>query len=324
MKPLAGFSLALAALAAAAPIAADAQNYPNKMIRVVVPFSPGSGLDTTGRLVSQKLSEAFSQAVVVDNRPGANGEIGSLQVSRSAPDGYVLLLGTTSTHASAVHTSKNLAYDPIKDFTPIAATVSTVVALNVHPSVPAKTAKELIDYAKRNPGKLSYSSPGIGNGLHLIGEMFNAAAGVDIVHVPYKGSAPSAAALVSGEVQISYNGMPESLPNVRAGKIRMLAITESERYPAVPEVPTLNEMLPGFERPPGWFGFFGPPALPRAIVSRLNVEIVKAINAPDVKPKLEQSGLAVIAGTPEQFADLLKRSIDLYGKAVKIAGVKPE
>ncbi len=316
--------LAAVALFAAAAGGALAQGFPSKPIRIVVPFPPASGLDTTARLVGQKMSESFGQAVIIDNRAGANGLIGTEFVARAAPDGYTLLTGTSSTHASAPFISKNLPYDPVKDFTPISAAAMTIIVLSASNSLPVNNIREFIDYARKNPGKLSYSSAGVGNALHLVGEMFKASFGLDIVHVPYKGAAPALTAVVSGEVSMTVNGTPESAPLGRAGKIKLLAVAETQRWPGLPDVPALAEILPGYERPPGWYGFFAPAGLPQPVLARLNTEIVKGLNSPDVRPKLEQSGLTVVPGSPEQFAALLKRSMELYEQAVRIAGVKPE
>ena len=315
---------ALAATSLWIPTAALPQAFPTKAIRVIVPFPPASGLDTMGRLVSFRLSDAFGQAVVVENRAGANGMIGSELVARSAPDGYTLLTGTSSTHASSPFSIKNLSYDPVKDFTPISAGVTTTIVLAAANSLPVNSIKELLDYAKKNPGKLSYSSSGTGGALHMVAEMFKSSFNIDILHVPYKGSAPAIMALATGEVTLAFNGTSESVALARAGKIKILAVAEPKRYVHLPDVPALGEVLPGYERPPGWFGFFGPPGMPKPVLSRLNTEIVKALNTPDVRDKLDQIGLTIIGNTPEEFASMLKRSIELYGQAAKLAGVKPE
>jgi tripartite-type tricarboxylate transporter receptor subunit TctC len=274
--------------------------------------------------VAQKTGESTGQTVVVENRAGANGMIGTEFVARSAPDGYTLLIGTSSTHASAPYITAKLPYDPVKDFTPITAAAMTTIVISSYPGLPINNIRELIDYARKNPGKLTYSSAGVGNALHLVGEMFKHSFGVDIVHVPYKGAAPALAAVVSGEVSMTVNGAPETAPLGRAGKVRMLALAETQRWAGLPEVPALAEILPGYDRPPGWYGFFGPAGLPQSVLARLNSEFVKALGSPDVRPRLEAAGLVVSPGTPEEFAALLKRSLLLYAEAVKIAGVKPE
>jgi len=303
---------------------ASAQNFPAKPLRLIVPFPPASGLDTMGRLVAAKLSESFGQSVVVENRAGANGMIGSELVARSAPDGYTLLTGTSSTHASSPFSIKNLSYDPVKDFTPITAGVTTTIVLAAATTLPVNNVRELLEYAKKNPNKLSYSSSGTGGALHMVGEMFKSSFNVDILHVPYKGSAPAITALATGEVTLAFNGTSESVELARAGKIKILAVAEPKRYVHLPNVPALAEVLPNYERPPGWFGFFGPAGMQRPVVGRLNMEMVKALNASDVSAKLDQIGLTVIANTPEEFSTLLARSIELYRQAAKLAGVKPE
>lgn len=319
---LSAAALALASLGI--PTAALPQAYPIKAIRIIVPFPPASGLDTMGRLVSIKLGDAFGQAVVVENRAGANGMIGSELVARAAPDGYTLLTGTSSTHASSPFSIKNLSYDPVKDFTPITAGVTTTIVLAAANSLPVNSIKELLAYARKTPGKLTYSSSGTGGALHMVAEMFKSTFSIDILHVPYKGSAPAIMALATGEVTLAFNGASESVALARAGKIKILAVAEPKRYVHLPDVPALGEVLPGYERPPGWFGFFGPPGMQKTVLSRLNAEIVKALNTADVRDKLDQIGLTVIGNTPEEFASMLKRSIELYGQAAKLAGVRPE
>ena len=319
------YRIFIATLAIAAfPAITFAQGFPNKAIRIIVPFPPASGLDTMGRLVSQKLSDSVGQAVVVENRAGANGMIGSELVARSTPDGYTLLTGTSSTHASSPFSIKNLSYDPVKDFTPITTGVTTTIVLAAATSLPVNSVRELLEYSKKNPGKLTYSTSGTGGALHMVGEMFKASFNIDILHVPYKGSAPAITALAAGEVTLAFNGTSESVALARAGKIKILAVAESKRYVHLPDVPALAEVLPNYERPPGWFGFFGPAGMQPPVVSRLNSEIVKALNTPDVHGKLDQIGLTVIGNTPTEFAALLKRSIELYSQAAKLAGVKPE
>ena len=315
---------ALAVASMGTPLTALPQAYPGKPVHVIVPFPPASGLDTMGRLVSIKLSDAFGQAVVVENRAGANGMIGSELVARSAPDGYTILAGTSSTHASSPFSIKNLSYDPVKDFTPITAGVTTTIVLTAANNLPVASVKELLDYAKKNPGKLTYSSSGTGGALHMVAEMFKASFAIDILHVPYKGSAPAITALAAGEVALAFNGTSESVGLANAGKIKILAVAEPKRYIHLPDVPALGEILPGYERPPGWYGFFGPAGMQKPVLSRLNNEIVKALNTRDVFEKMDQIGLTVIGNTPEEFAAMLKRSIELYGQAAKLAGVKPE
>ena len=312
----------LAALLAA-PLLASAQGYPNKPIRMVVPFPPG-GVDVTGRLISTKLTELLGQPVVLENRGGANGMIGSELVAHSPADGYTILMTTPSTHITAVFLSKNVPYDPIKDFTPIVCALEPATVLIVPPALQVSSVKELIDYASRNPGKISYSSSGIGSVFHLMGEAFAEAAGIRIVHVPYKGTGPALADVVAGRIEMSFNALSTVRPQSSTGKVKILAVAEGQRFGGLPDIPTVREQLPGFEKPQSWFGFFGPAGLPRPIALRLNAEIMKAVNAPDVRPKLDDGALSVIGGSPEDFAALIKRGFEIYGKIVKAAGLRPE
>jgi len=312
----------LAALLAA-PLWVSAQGYPTKPLRMVVPFPPG-GVDVTGRLISNKLSELLGQPVVLENRGGANGMIGSEFVAHSPADGYTILMTTPSTHITAVFLSKNVPYDPIKDFTPIVCALEPATVLIVPPALPVNSVNELIDYARRNPGKVSYSSSGIGSVFHLMGEAFADVAGIQIVHVPYKGTGPALADVVAGRIEMSFNALSTVRPQSSTGKVKILAVAEKQRYSGLPGTPTVSEQLPGFEKPQSWFGFFGPAGLPRPISLRLNAEIMKAVNAPDVRPKLDESALFVIGGSPEDFAALMKRGFEIYGKVVKAAGLKPE
>ena len=311
-------------LAIATPFAAHAQSWPAKPIRMIVPFSAGSTLDLIARMVAARMQEALGQPVVVDIRTGANGMIGSDLVARSAPDGYTIQIGTSGTHQTSIYLNKNVPYDPIRDFTPITAAVEPMTCLVAHPSLPANSVNELIEYARRNPGKLSYGTTGVGSVFHLAGELFNQTAGVDMVHVPYKGIPPTMTDLVAGQILLSYTAVPDAMPYIKAGKIKVLAVLEAKRYPGLPDVPAVSESVPGFRKPTTWFGFFGPAGLPQPILARLNSEIVKAINAPETRTKLEAMGLAPIANTPEQFAAMLKNGIEQYGKIVKSAGIQPE
>jgi tripartite-type tricarboxylate transporter receptor subunit TctC len=302
---------------------AFAQAYPSKPIRLVIPAQSGA-LEIMGRSVTQKMVEPLGQPIVVEARPGANGMIGSDMVAKAAPDGYTILLATSSTHGSAPYSYKNLPFDPVKDFTPIAPGVVTVNMIAASNNLPAANIRELIDYARKNPGKVTFSSSGQGSVLHMIGEMFAQQAGVTLLHVPYKGSGPAMAAVLTGEVDLAVTGTAEVMPLVKAGKARVFALTENFRYKPLPDIPALTEVLPGFEKPPGWFAFFGPAGMQRPVVARLNEEMVKALKAPDVSGKLEGFGFVVTPGSPEDLAQLLKRSLAIYGQAAKLAGIKPE
>ena len=310
-----GFVLAAGALA---------QGFPSKPVRVVVPFPPGSGLDTMARLVSPKLSDSLGQPVIVENRAGANGMIGSEQVARSAPDGYTILATTTSTHVAAAFLVKKLPYDPRRDVTPITAALEAVTVLAVTSALPVNTPRELVDHLKRNPGKVAYGSPGVGNYFHLIGEMFQASQGVSVLHVPYKGIVLAVQAAATGEVQMVFSAVNNVMPHMKAGRLKTLAVLNPTRYAAMPDVPTASETLPGFVRPDSWFGFLGPAGLPRPVLNRLNADIVSALKMPDVRPKLESMGFVVIANSPEEFMKMYMAGFEVYGRIVKQAGIQPE
>jgi tripartite-type tricarboxylate transporter receptor subunit TctC len=302
---------------------AVAQGFPSKPIRMIVPFPPG-GVDTTGRLLAQKMTENLGQAVVLENRGGANGMIGSAEVARAAPDGYTMLMTTPSTHITAVFLSKNVPFDPVKDFTPICMAVEPVTVLVVNSTVKANNVKELVDLARRNPGKLSYASSGIGSAFHLMGELFKTTANIDVLHVPYKGTGPMLSDVVAGRIDMTFVALNSALVQEKSGKLKILAVAEGARYARMPDLPSAMETVAGFEKPPSWFGFFGPAAMPKPIVDRLNAEIIKAVNAPDVRAKLDEGGFAIHNSTPEQFAAAMKKGFEQYGNAVRIAGVKPE
>ena len=287
---------------------ASAQTWPTvKPITIVVPVPPGPSIDMIARMVAPKLSEALSQTVIVDNRSGANGTIGSNIVAHAAPDGYTLLAATPASHVTAVHLMKNLPFDPVKDFTPIIAAVEPVTALVVNAELPVNSVEELIAYAKANPGKLSYGSSGIGSVFHLTGELFNRTAGVSITHIPYRGVAQPMQDVAAGHLQLLHISLSSARGALASGKAKVLAILEPRRYAKLPNIPSMSEIIPAFRKPSTWFGFFGPAKLPPDIVARLNAEMRKAIATPEARAKLEGSDLAIIAGTPEELATLQKR-----------------
>ena len=302
---------------------ATAQGFPSKPIRMIVPFPPG-GVDTTGRLLAQKMTENLGQAVVLENRGGANGMIGSSEVARAAPDGYTMLMTTPSTHITAVFLSKNVPFDPVKDFTPICMAVEPVTVLVVNSGVKVTNLRALVDLARASPGKMSYASSGIGSAFHLMGELFKTTANLDILHVPYKGTGPMLSDVVAGRIDMAFVALNSALVQEKSGKLKILAVAEGTRYARMPDLPSASEIVPGFEKPPSWFGFFGPAAMPKPVVDRLNAEIIKAVNAPDVRAKLDEGGFAIHNSTPEQFAAAMKKGFEQYGNAVRIAGVKPE
>ena len=312
-------------LIVAAPASVSAQPWPTaKPITIVVPVPPGPSVDMIARVVAAKLQASLGQTVIVDNRSGANGMIGSAVVAHATPDGYTLLAATPASHVTAVHLMKNLPVDPVKDFTPIMAAVEPVTALVVNADLPVNSVQELIAYAKANPGKLSYGSSGIGSVFHLTGELFNRTAGVNIVHVPYRGVSQPMQDVAAGQIQLLHISLSSARGALASGKAKVLAILEPQRYAKMPDIPSMSEILPAFRKPSTWFGFFGPANMPPDIVARLNAEMRKAITAPDVRPKLEAQDLIIIADTPEEFAALQKEGIEQFGEIIKAAGIKPQ
>lgn len=310
-------------LAEHAPAAAQA--WPSaKPITMMVPLPPGPTADQIARLVAAHLQEALGQTVVVENRGGANGTIGSAVAARAAPDGYMLLVATPASHVTAVHLMKNLPFDPVKDFTPIMAAVEPVTALVVNSKLPFNTVQEMVAYAKANPGKLAYGSSGIGSVFHLTGELFNRTAGVDITHIPYRGVSQPMQDVAAGQIQVLHISLSSARGAIASGKAKVLAILEPQRYSKMPDVPSMTEILPNFRKPSTWFGFFGPAHMPPEIVARLNAEMRKAITEPSVRAKLEAQDLTIIADTPEQFGALQKEGIEQFGEIIKAAGIKPE
>jgi tripartite-type tricarboxylate transporter receptor subunit TctC len=304
---------------------AVAQTWPAaRPVTMVVPFPPGPALDLVARLVGGKISDALGQTVVVENRSGANGTIGSSLVARATPDGYTLLAATAGTHVTAVHLMKHLPYDPLKDFAPIVAAVEPVTCLAVHSAVPVDTVEELIAYARSHPDELSYGSSGLGSVFHMMGELFNQTAGVRIKHVPYRGVAPAMQDVISGHIPMVFISVSNAIPAMQTGRVKILAVLEPTRYPGLPQVRSMSEVVPAFQKPSSWFGFFGPAGLPREIVTRLNIEMVKALNASDVRGKLEDNGMTVIGGTPEQFGALMQDGIVRYGAIIKATGIQAE
>ena len=313
---------AFGALLALVATAASAQTYPTKPIRLVVPFPPGGATDILARDVAQKLTEAWGQQVIVDNRPGAGGNIGSELVAKSAPDGYTLEMGTVGTHAINASLYAKMPYDHVKDFVPVILVAGVPNVLVVNPAVPANSVAELIAYAKANPGKLNFASSGNGTSIHLSGELFKFMAGVQMTHVPYKGSAPALQDLIGGQVQLMFDNLPPSLPQIKAGKLRALAVTSLTRAPALPDVPTMAEAgLPGYEAS-SWFGVLAPAGTPLAIVTKLNAEIAKWLATPEAKEKLSKQGANAAGGTPEDFAKHIAAETAKWAKVVKDSGAK--
>ena len=307
---------------AALPAPTCAQPYPSKPIRLVVPFPPGGSLDVVARAIGQKLGDAWGQPVIVDNRPGAGGNIGADLVAKSAPDGYTILEGALSTHAVNVSLYARMPYDPVKDFVPITLVAVTPNVLVVNPSLPVNSVAELIAYAKANPGKLSFGSGSNGSAGHLAGELFKTEAGVDMVHIPYKGGAPALQDLLGGQIQLMFDNLANSMQHVRAGKLKALAVTTARRSSLVPDLPTLAETgLPGFDIYT-WWGFMAPAGTPRSIVAKWNAEVRRILNTPEMKTFFAQQGAEPSPTSTEQFAALIQSEIPKYAKIIKDSGAK--
>jgi tripartite-type tricarboxylate transporter receptor subunit TctC len=318
------FGLACAATAAAlAAQYASAQSYPAKPIRVIIAQAPGSATDVTVRILSPKLQEALGQPIVVDARPGAGGTLGTDVGAKAPPDGYSLFMANNSTHGSNPALYAKLPYDAVKDFAPIIFVAATPYVLSVHPSMPVKTVKELIALAKTKPGQINYASAGNGSTHQLSGELLKSMAGIDMVHVPYKGTTPALAALLGGEVSIMFATVTGVQSHVKIGRLKALAVTTPKRSEMMPGVPTISETLPGFEML-SWFGLLAPAATPRTVITRINAETAKVLAMPEIRSSLAAQGLEVRGGTPEQFGDYIKGEIAKITKIAKAAGVKAD
>jgi tripartite-type tricarboxylate transporter receptor subunit TctC len=313
---------ALGALTLLLAAGAWAQAYPTKPIRLVVPFPAAGTTDILAREVAQRLSVSFGQSVIVDNRPGAAGNIGSDLVAKSAPDGYTLLMGTVGTHAINPSLYAKMPYDHVKDFVPIVLVAGVPNVLEVTPSLPVNSVADLIKLAKEKPGQLNFASSGSGTSIHLSGELFKTMAGVDMMHVPYKGSAPAVTDLMGGQVQLMFDNLPSSLAQIKAGKLRAIAVTSAERAPALPNIPTIAESgLPGFEAS-SWFGLLAPSGTPAAVVARINADVNQWLQTAEAKEKLLAQGAAPAGGTPEQFAAHIRAETEKWAKVVKVSGAK--
>ena len=313
----------LAAVLAVMPIAATAQaDYPNKPIRLIVPFPAGGSTDIVGRVVAQKLSERLGQQVVVDNRGGAGGTIGTDAAAKAAADGYTLTIGTTSTHAVAAGAYAKLSYNPVKDFAPVSLVAITPYLLVVNPQVKANDLKEFVALSKTIPGKMNYASAGNGTTTHLAMEMLKDAAQINLQHIPYKGNAPADLAIMANEVQAVFGSMPALLQHVKGGKLRPLAVGTAQRSPALPDVPTVAELgYPGFEAAL-WLGVLAPAGTPKPIIDRLHREIAAIVPTADFKQAMERNGADATGNTPDQFAKLIAEESARYIKVVKTIGLK--
>ncbi len=313
---LAGFALASLLLATAAAAA-----YPDKPITLIVPWAPGGSTDILARVISEQLTKSMGQPVVVENRAGASGNIGSNLVAKAKPDGYTLLIGSMSTHAMNPALIPNMPFKGADDFTPIALVANVVNTMVVNPAVPARNLQEFIAYAKANPGKIAYASAGGGSTNHLSAEMFKKAAGIEMLHVPYKGGAPAVLDTVGNQTQVLFSAGTQTLPHVKTGKLRLLGVTEAKRSPLLGDVPTVSEVLPGYEMSV-WYAAFGPAGMPRDLVVKLNAEINKALALPEVRARMEAMGVDIINSTPEQLGETLRRDTARYTKVIQDLGIK--
>jgi tripartite-type tricarboxylate transporter receptor subunit TctC len=300
-----------------------AQTYPVKPIRVVVP-NPAGGIDAYARVFQPKFVEIIGQQMLLENRPGASGAIGGENIARSAPDGYSLLFATSGVMVTGPFLAAKLPYDTVKDFAPISNLLEPVEVLAIHAALPFKTVRDLIDFAKANPGKLTFGSSGMGSVPHFDGELVKGAAGIDMLHVPYKGIAQIVPELLAGRIDVAYPGMGSIAPHLASGKIRVLAVLAPTRFARAPEIPSINDTLPTFRPAPLWFGMFAPAATPRPIVQRLHSAFVAALNAPEVRANYESSGFRVIGSTPEELSARMKADSELTAGLVKAIGLKPE
>ena len=301
-----------------------AATYPTRPIRIIDPFPPGGPSDIVNRAINQRFSEALGQPVVIDNRAGAAGIVGTEIVAKAAPDGYTLLLGPSGALTIQPTLNPKLPYDPQRDFEPVSQLTSGPQVIAVNPGVPAKSVQELVALAKAKPGQLNYASGGAATANHLAMELFKLAAGVDVVHLPYKGTGPALTAVLGGEAQMIISALLAALPHVKSGKLRALAVTSTTRSTAVPDLPTASESgLPRFETS-SWHGVLVPAKTPRAIITQLHAVLVKTLNAPDVRERLTTQGLNVVASTPQEFAAHIKSETAKYARVIKAAGIKAE
>jgi len=313
--------LVLVVFAGASALALGQPSYPDRPIRMIAPASAGGPVDVIARVFAQGLSERIGQQIVVDNRAGAAGLIGAELVAKAAPDGYTLLLGFSAPLAIVPNLNDVVPYDTQKDFTPVSLVASAPYVLLVHPGVPAKSVSELVALAKSRPGGLKYASGGYGTGIHMAGELFNLAARVQVLHVPYKGAGPGMTALLAGEVDMMFNGLSPAIPFLKTGRLRGLAVGGTKRTALLPELPTIAEQ--GFDfNTTGWYGIVGPRALPRPIAAKLRAATVSALALPDIKERLAALAAEGIGSTPEEFAALLREELAKWARVIKAAGLK--
>lgn len=311
------------ALAGGAAGARAQPAYPNKPLRLIIPYPPGGIGDTLARELAVQLGQRLNQPVLVESKPGASQMIGAEYVARSAPDGYTLFLGSQSSLVLNVYAQKSMPYDPFKDFAPVSMFFTTPLYLVVNPAMPVRNVQEFIAYAKAHPGKVSFGSIGTGSSLHLAGEMFKAAAGVDMLHVPYKGSVPAVTDLIGGQIQAIFDAGTSSLPQVRGGKLRVLGVTSAQRASGTPDIPAIAETVPGYDAS-FWFAIVAPAGTPKPIVNRLSAEINEVLKQSAVRDRYKENGVELAGSTPDELAARMRADLPRWTEIQKLAGVKPE
>lgn len=316
-------ALLFAALVPLTLAPASAQSFPDHPLHLVVPYPPGASTDILGRAVAEKMTQSLGQPVVVDNKGGASGNIGSQLVAGAKPDGYTFMVGTDATHAANYHLTASPPFHPLKDFTPLTLAVANPIVLVTHPSLPAKNVRELIEYVKSHPDKGAFGSSGIGSPHHLAGELLKQMSGAPLVHVAYRGGGPAMTDVLGGQIPMVFASVVTALPHIHEGKVHAIAVTAAERYPGLPDVPTIAETIPGFEMN-SWLAFFAPAGLSPELTKKLNGEIVKALNDPAVREKMDKGGLVVVANSSEKFAAQQRRDFERRGKLIRDAGIKAQ
>ena len=308
---------------ALASLASHAQSWPAKPVRMIVPYAAGGTTDVLARIMSERLGHALGQPFVIEYRPGAGGTIGAEAAAKSAPDGYTIVMGAPGSHSTAASLYAKLGFDPVKDFAPIVHVANVPNSVVVHPSMPVKSIPELIAYVKGKPGEVAFGSAGTGATTHLTGELFALETGTKLTHVPYKGSSQAMVDLLGGQIPMMFENLPGAAPQVRAGKLRLLAVTSAKRSPAFPDTPAVSETIPGFEVV-AWFALFAPAGTPAAIVQRMNAESDRILQQADVREKIAQAGSEPVGGTPEAFARFLADDIAKWRRVIPAAGIKPQ
>ena len=320
------FRVAMASLAllfVLAPIGVGAQSFPSKPVKIIVPSTPGDGSDILARAIAQKLTERWGQPVLVENRPGAGGVVGTEAAARSPADGYTVIMGNAGSHAINQALYPKLSYDVVRDFAPITLVASAPNVFVVHPAVPARTVAEFIALAKKEPGKYSFASGGNGSSAHLNGEMLKSLAGIDMTHVPYKGSSPAITDVISGQVQLMIGNLPPILPHIKSGKVRALGVTTTTRFAATPEVPPVSETVAGYESL-AWFGLFAPVGTPKELLAKWHADSVAVLALPDIRERVAQLGFDVVGNTPEAYAALIRNDIAKWQRVVKASGARAD